>query len=63
MFRANRAEDLESVYRQVAAELHSLYSIGYTPKVMRKDGEWRKISLRVNREGARARTKRGYFAK
>lgn len=63
MFKANRAEDLESVYRQVAAELHSLYSIGYSPKVLRKDGKWRKISISVNREGARARTKRGYIAK
>lgn len=63
MFRANRAEDLDRVYKQVAAELHSLYSMGYHPSEMRRDGKWRKISIKVNREGARARARRGYFAK
>lgn len=63
MFRADRAEDLEGVYKQVAAELHSLYSVAYTPMEMRKDGKWRKIQISVNREGAKARTRHGYFAK
>ncbi|MGA9773837.1 MAG: VWA domain-containing protein [Blastocatellia bacterium] len=63
MFKADRAEDLESVYQQVAAELHSLYSIAYTPKSLSKDGQWRRISITVNRDGAKARTRRGYFAK
>lgn len=63
LFKADRAEDLESVYQQVAAELHSLYSIAYTPKSLSKDGQWRKISITVTREGAKARARRGYFAK
>lgn len=63
MFKAERAEDLEGVYQQVAAELHSLYSMAYAPKVVRKDGKWRKISIAVDLPGARVRTKRGYFAR
>jgi hypothetical protein len=63
MFKAEQAEDLEGVYKQVAAELHSLYSIAYTPKTVRKDGRWQKISVAVNLPGAKVRTKRGYFAK
>lgn len=63
MFRAERAEDLEGVYQQVAAELHSLYSMAYTPKVIRNDGKWRKVSVAVNLPSAKVRTKRGYFAK
>jgi Ca-activated chloride channel family protein len=63
MFKAERAEDLEGVYQQVAAELHSLYSMAYAPKVVRKDGKWRKISIAVDLPGAKVRTKRGYFAK
>ena len=63
LFKADRAEDLEGVYKQVAAELHSLYTMAYTPKSMSRDGLWRKISVKVNRDGAVARTKRGYFAK
>jgi VWFA-related protein len=63
LFKADRAEDLEGVYKQVAAELHSLYSIAYMPKSMGRDGRWRRIGVKVNRDGAVARTKRGYFAK
>jgi len=63
MFKAEKAEDLEGVYQQVASELHSLYSMAYAPKVMRKDGKWRKISVAVDLPGAKSRTKRGYFAR
>lgn len=63
LFKAERAEDLEGVYRQVAAELHSLYSIAYTPKTLRKDGQWRKIGVAIKLPGAKVRTKRGYLAK
>jgi Ca-activated chloride channel homolog len=63
MFKAERAEDLEGVYQQVSAELHSLYSMAYTPKVVRKDGKWRKVTISVERPGAKVRTKRGYFAR
>jgi Ca-activated chloride channel family protein len=63
MFKAEKAEDLDGVYQQVAAELHSLYSMAYTPKTVMKDGKWRKISITVEHPGAKARTKRGYFAR
>ena len=63
MFKAERAEDLEGVYQQVAAELHSLYTMAYAPKVVRKDGKWRTITIAVDLPGAKVRTKRGYFAK
>lgn len=63
MFKAERAEDLDGVYRQVAAELHSLYSMAYTPKTLRKDGQWRSISIALKLPGAKVRTKRGYLAK
>ena len=63
MFKAERAEDLEGVYQQVAAELHSLYSMAYAPKIVRKDGKWRKITIAVDQQGVRVRTKRGYFAR
>jgi len=63
MFKAERAEDLEGAYKQVAAELHSLYSMAYTPKTVRKDGQWRKIGVALKLPGAKVRTKRGYFAK
>ena len=62
-FRASRAEDLDGVYKSVAAELHSFYSLAYTAKDARNDGRWRKITIKVNRPGVKARTRRGYYAK
>ena len=63
MFKAERAEDLEGVYQQVAAELHSLYSLAYAPKSLTRDGAWKKIGVSVNLPGARLRAKRGYYAR
>ncbi|HEY7913502.1 MAG TPA: VWA domain-containing protein [Blastocatellia bacterium] len=63
LFRADRIEDLEGVYHRVAMELHSLYSIAYYPVSSARDGKWKKITVGVSREGVKARTKRGYFAR
>ena len=62
-FRASRAEDLDGVYKRVAAELHSFYSLAYPAKDAKNDGRWRKIAIKVNRDGVKARTKRGYYAR
>ena len=62
-FSASRTEDLDGVYQQVSAELHSLYSVAYAADDTRKDGRWRKINVKVNRDGVVAKTKRGYYAK
>ena len=62
LFKATRIEDLEGVYKRVAAELHSLYSVAYSAKNTKKDGKWRSITIKVNRDKAQARTRRGYYA-
>ena len=62
-FRASRAEDLDGVYKRVAAELHSFYSLAYPAKDATNDGRWRKIAIQINRAGVKARTKRGYYAR
>ncbi len=60
---AQREEDLEAAYDRVATELHTLYSLGYLPEKMKHDGGFRKISVKLVREGAVARTRKGYFDK
>ena len=62
-FKASRPEDLDGVYKSVAAELHSFYSLAYPATDAKKDGRWRKITIKVSRTGVKARTKRGYYAK
>lgn len=60
IFDAQREEDLGDAYRRVAAELHTLYSLAYSPDQLKHNGEFRRISVKLGREGAVARTRRGY---
>ena len=57
-----KIDDLSGVYSQIADELASQYTIGYTSRNPRRDGAWRRIDARVTRQNATARTKRGYYA-
>jgi Ca-activated chloride channel family protein len=57
-----RIEDLSGVYQQIADELASQYTLGYTSKNQRRDGAFRNLIVRVSRAGITPRTKRGYFA-
>ncbi|MBI3048175.1 MAG: VWA domain-containing protein [Acidobacteria bacterium] len=61
-FFPSKIEDLNSVYGQIADELASQYTIGYTSKNPRNDGAFRRIVVQVARPNATARTKRGYYA-
>ncbi len=54
--------NLSSIFAQIAEEMRSLYSISYTSTNTKRDGKFRKISLRVDVPGARARTRKGYKA-
>lgn len=63
VFSAQREEELESAYRRVASELHTLYSLAYSPDKPKHNGEFRKIGVKLNREGAVAKTRRGYYDK
>ena len=57
-----KIEDLAGVYSQIADELSSQYTIGYTSKNPRRDGAWRRVIVQVARPNAAPRAKRGYYA-
>ncbi|MGH9753549.1 MAG: VWA domain-containing protein [Blastocatellia bacterium] len=63
VFNAQREEELEDAYNRVASELHTLYSLAYSPDKLKHNGEFRKIGVKLNREGAVAKTRKGYFDK
>ena len=63
MFKAEKAGDLTNVYKQVAAAIRTVYSIGYQPTNSEKDGTFRRIRVTVNRGDAAVRTRKGYYAK
>ncbi len=57
-----KLEDLAGSYDRVVADLGTLYTLSYRPANKARDGSWRAIRVTVNRPGAVARGKRGYFA-
>jgi Ca-activated chloride channel homolog len=61
VFFPARLEDLSGAYTLIADELANQYSLGYLSKNTKRDGAWRRIAVRVTREGVTARTKQGYF--
>ncbi len=63
LFKADRAEDLETVYQRVASELQTFYSVAYNPKDTHYDGRWRTVSIQIKGHQAAVRTKRGFYAK
>jgi Ca-activated chloride channel homolog len=57
-----KIEDLDGVYAQIADELASQYTLGYTSANPRRDGAWRRIVVQVSRPNITPRTKKGYYA-
>jgi Ca-activated chloride channel family protein len=58
---ASQLDNLGSVFRKIAEDLSSQYSIGYYPKNVKHDAKFRQIEVRVQIPGYRARTKQGYY--
>jgi Ca-activated chloride channel family protein len=61
-FFPSRIDELAGVYAQIADELASQYTIGYTSKNARRDGAFRRIVVQTSRQGLAPRTKKGYYA-
>jgi len=47
MFRVLDINDLGDIAARISAELRNEYILGYTPSDMRKDGNWRKLKIRL----------------
>ncbi len=61
-FFPHAATELAAIYGQIADELSSQYTVGYSSKNQRRDGSWRRVVVRLGRAGVAPRTKMGYFA-
>ncbi len=59
----NRLEYMAQLYREVAANLRTLYTVAYQAKADRPRGQWHEIKVEVANSDLTARTKPGYFAR
>ena len=62
VFFPTSVAELPKIYDQIAEELASQYTLGYTSKNGRRDGAFRRIVVQTTRAGVTPRTKRGYYA-
>ncbi len=58
----NKPEKLKAAFDQVAAELRSQYSIGYTPTNNKRDGSYRKVEVKTVDKDYRVQARAGYYA-
>jgi Ca-activated chloride channel homolog len=61
-FFPSDAKQLTTIYAEIKAELSSQYALGYESNNTRRDGQFRRIAVRVDREGVVARARPGYYA-
>ena len=59
----NRLEYMAQLYREVAANLRTLYTVAYQAKGDRPRGKWHEIKVEVTNSDLTARTKPGYYAR
>lgn len=59
----NRLEYMAQLYRDVAANLRTLYTVAYQAPGDRARGKWHEIRVEVTPSDLTARTKPGYFAR
>ena len=59
-FELKKTADLGPTFTRVAQELHSLYTLGFTPSVL--DGKEHKLLVKVNQPGMTARARKSYIA-
>ncbi len=61
-FFPNEVDELPKIYQKISDELSSQYSVGYISGNPLRNGQWRRIVVRVDRESIEARAKQGYYA-
>ena len=57
-----KIDDLNGVYSEIADELASQYTLGYSSKNNKRDGAFRRIVVQIDKPNVTSRTKRGYYA-
>jgi len=61
-YAAVNSNDFTKAWDRVVADNSSYYVLGYYPKNERRDGRFRKLDVKVRREGLEVRTRKGYTA-
>ena len=63
LIEINKLQYMAQLYREVAANLRTLYTVAYQPQGDRVRGKWHEIKVEVANTDLTARTKPGYFVR
>jgi len=56
----NSVAEVEPAFRGILHELREQYVLGYYPSVVKNDGSWHEVKVRVERSGLKIRARDGY---
>jgi VWFA-related protein len=62
VFRVDRKNDLEDIFRQIQEEVRSQYAIGYNPAGQSSGGGFRKIEIKTSNKELKVLARKGYYA-
>ncbi len=62
VFKVDRKNSLDDIFRQLQEEMRSQYSIGFTPTNPKKDGSFRKLEIRTSNKEYKVQARKGYYA-
>jgi len=62
VYRVDRKNTLDVVFKELQDEMRSQYSIGYTPLNDNKDGSYRKLEIKLANKELKAQARKGYYA-
>lgn len=64
MYTAKKVSDLNGIYEQVIGDLGRVYSLGYEPSEINRDGAWHNLTVKIPAHpNLSVRTKTGFYAK
>lgn len=61
VFKVDRKNTLDDIFKQLQEEMRSQYAIGYTPLNDRKDGSYRQVEVKVANKDYKVQARKGYY--
>ena len=62
VFKVDRKNSLEDIFRQIQEEMRSQYAIAYSPTNPKKDGSYRKLEFKMANKDQKVQARKGYYA-
>ena len=62
VYKVDRKNSLDEIFRELQDEMRSQYSISYAPPGGKKDGSYHKIEIRVTAKDYKVQARKGYYA-